>query len=98
MSVRMTFTVYVEGNGMAEGVRGRLLELCAERDVDGEVTVVDVSADPQWAEELNVVGIPTVVREHPRPRRRVIGSLEDGRRVAEALGLDDSVDGDGGGR
>jgi KaiB-like protein len=94
----MSFTVYVAGNGMAASVRGRLHELCAERDVAGEVNVVDVAADPQAAEELNIVGIPTVVREHPRPRRRVIGSLEDGRRVAEALGLDDRYDGDGGGQ
>lgn len=88
----MSFTVYVAGDGMAARVRARLLELCAERQVSGEVSVVDVEADPQSAEDVNIVGIPTVVREHPRPRRRVIGALDDGRRVAEALGLDDRQD------
>jgi hypothetical protein len=41
------------------------------------------------------VGIPTVVREAPAPRRRVIGALEDERRVAEALGLNHHPDSDG---
>lgn len=98
MSVRMSFTAYVDGDGMATNVRARLLELCEERGVAAEVAVVDVAADPQAAETGNIVGIPTVVREQPRPRRRVIGMLDDGRRVADALGLDDRYDGDGSGR
>jgi hypothetical protein len=101
MNVRMAFTAYVDGAQMGETVRSRLLELCAASDVVGDVRVVDVSAEPDVAEESNVIGIPTVVREHPRPRRRVIGALDDSRRVAQALGLDDrvgDVDGDGAGR
>jgi hypothetical protein len=92
----MTFTAYVDGDAMAAGVRARLLELCAERGVEGDVNVVDVTAAPHTAEEVNIVGIPTVVREQPRPRRRVIGVLDDGRRVADALGLNDRYDDHGG--
>lgn len=97
MMRRMVFTAYVEGAQMAHDVRARLLELCSAREVEGDVRVVDVAAEPAVAEEGNVIGIPTVVREDPRPRRRVIGALDDTRRVAEALGLDDTaydVDGD----
>ncbi len=100
MSARMVFTVYVDGAEMGVRVRSRLLELCAAREVTGDVRVVDVTAEPQAAEDGNVIGIPTVVREEPRPRRRVIGVLDDARRVAEALGLDDghgAADGDGAG-
>ena len=89
MSEPMTFTAYVDGPDMARAVHARLMELCASRDVAGEVHVVDVSVTPHAAEEGNIVGIPTVVREDPRPRRRVIGALDDTRRVADALGLDD---------
>jgi len=89
MTARMRFTAYVEGPEMGRVVRSRLLELCAAENVVGDVDVVDVSAEPAAAETGNIVGIPTVVREDPRPRRRVIGALDDSRRVAQALGLDD---------
>jgi len=88
MSKAMTFTVYVDGDEMARVVTVRLRELCAEHDLSPEVAVVDVSRDPHAAEHGNVIGVPTVVREQPRPRRRVIGALDDARRVSEALGLD----------
>ena len=94
MSAPMSFTVYVEGPAMGQRVRDRLLELCADSDVAAEVDVIDITVDPAAAEAGNVVGIPTVVRERPRPRRRVIGALDDSRRVAEALGLDDRPDDD----
>jgi circadian clock protein KaiB len=89
MSRQMVFTVYVEGAEMGRVVSARLHQLCSERGVAADIRVVDVAAAPAAAEESNVVGVPTVVREIPRPRRRVIGALDDTRRVAEALGLDD---------
>lgn len=87
MSEPMWFTVYVDGAEMARAVTARLRELCGGNGVEPEIAVVDVGRDPQLAEEVNVIGVPTVVREQPRPRRRVIGALDDTRRVAEALGL-----------
>lgn len=95
MSAQMLFTAYVDGEEMARVVNARLRELCAVHDVSAEIRLVDVGAEPGVAEESNVVGVPTVVRESPRPRRRVIGSLDDTRRVADALGLN-AYDGDGG--
>jgi hypothetical protein len=89
MSAVMVFTAYVDGAEMGQRVRARLLELSADCDVQAEVRIVDVTAEPAAAEAGNVVGIPTVVREQPRPRRRVIGALDDSRRVAQALGLDE---------
>jgi circadian clock protein KaiB len=88
----MVFTAYVDGPDMARDVDARLRQLCEEREVAGDVRVVDVTAEPAAAEESNIVGIPTVVREEPTPRRRVIGTLDDARRVAEALGLDERRD------
>lgn len=87
MSAHVTFTVYVDGAEMARSVTSRLRELCAQHDVTPEITVVDVGEDPPAAETANVIGVPTVVREQPRPRRRVIGALDDARRVSEALGI-----------
>lgn len=87
MSATMTFTIYVDGHEMAVRVEARLRELAAANHVVPQIRVVDVAADPGSAEQGNVIGVPTVVREEPRPRRRVIGALDDDRRVADALGL-----------
>jgi hypothetical protein len=86
----MAFTAYVDSTEMGQQVLARLLDLCVARDVTADIRVVDVHVQPAAAEAGNVVGVPTVVREQSRPRRRVIGVLEDGRRVADALGLDDA--------
>lgn len=84
----MTFTVYVDGAEMGSTVSAKLRELCTTYEIEPRIDVVDVAADPQAAEEHNVVGVPTIVREQPRPRHRVIGLLDDERRVAQALALD----------
>lgn len=84
----VTFTAYVAGDDMAAAVTQRIGELCAGRAVEVDITVVDVKADPAAAESVNVIALPTVVRESPFPRKRVIGQLDDDRRCAEALGLD----------
>ncbi len=73
---------------MAAAVTKRIGELCAGRALEVDVTVVDVTREPAAAETANVIALPTVVKEPPAPRKRVIGQLDDDRRCAEALGLD----------
>jgi hypothetical protein len=93
----LAFTLYVDGPEQGRHVTRRLIELCRPFGLDPEVSVVEVGDDPDAAERVNIVGTPTVVREAPWPRRRVIGALDDDRRVAEALGLGDVAKGGNGG-
>jgi circadian clock protein KaiB len=95
MADTMVFTVYAAGEEQCRVVRARLQELCAKHGVEPDVDVVDIVDDPSVAERDNIVGTPTVVRSAPRPRRRVIGILDDDRRVAEALGLTEIAGGGG---
>jgi circadian clock protein KaiB len=90
----MTFTVYTAGVEQSDYVTARLRELCHRHDVRESVEVIDITTDPAIAERDNIVGTPTVVRQAPPPRRRVIGILDDDRRVAEALGLIDIAGGE----
>jgi circadian clock protein KaiB len=88
----MKFTVYAAGPEQCRAVHSRLLQLCKLNNVAPTVDVIDITSDPGIAERDNIVGTPTVVRNEPAPRRRVIGILDDDRRVAEALGLSDWAD------
>jgi hypothetical protein len=88
MSDGLAFTVYVDTAEQADTVVARLQELCRPLGVQPDIRVVDVTSDPRAAEAANVIGTPTVVRESPGPRRRLIGALDDSRRVSMALGID----------
>jgi circadian clock protein KaiB len=52
------------------------------------VEVVDVLVDPAAAEQERIVATPTLVRERPEPRVRLIGDLSDLAAVAAWLDLE----------
>jgi circadian clock protein KaiB len=49
------------------------------------IEVVDVLEQPERAVSDQIVAIPTVVRNHPSPIRRVIGDLSNPQRVLAGL-------------
>jgi len=51
------------------------------------VRIVDIEQSPQAAKEAQVIGVPALVKEHPFPRKSVIGDLADTTVVLRALGL-----------
>jgi circadian clock protein KaiB len=66
----------------------RARELCAE-ELDGHCTleVIDIYQDPARAREAQIVATPTLVREIPRPVRRLIGTPAKSSRLYIALGF-----------
>lgn len=51
------------------------------------LTVVDVHSDPALVVAAGVLAVPTLVRELPLPRRRIVGDLNDTASVLRALDL-----------
>lgn len=65
-----------------------LRRLCESRLSGGyQIDVVDVTEQPELAEQHRILATPAVLRLSPLPRRQVIGDLSDHRRTAYALGL-----------
>lgn len=54
---------------------------------DCTVEVVDIYDNPAAACEAQVVAIPTLVRERPLPRHRLVGSIGNLDKVAKSLGI-----------
>jgi len=82
-------TLYVTGDTlMSEHAVTNLRELC-EENLGGqyELGVVDTVERPQVARCENILATPTLVRESPLPRRRVVGDLSDKRGVLAGLDL-----------
>jgi circadian clock protein KaiB len=58
-----------------------------EHDLAGyecELTIIDVLADPQQAEDQKILATPTLIKSSPLPYRRIIGDLSS---VADLLNV-----------
>ena len=44
---------------------------------DYELEVIDLLLDPKRSEEDHILAIPTLVRKHPVPTRKVVGDLSN---------------------
>lgn len=56
----------------------RARQLCeAELDGNFDLEVIDVYQQPILARDGQIIATPTLVREFPRPVRRLIGNLSD---------------------
>jgi circadian clock protein KaiB len=58
-----------------------------ELDKDYELVVIDVLERPHVAASDRILATPTLVKEVPLPRRRIVGDLSDTERVLAGLGL-----------
>jgi circadian clock protein KaiB len=87
---RYRFTLFVAGDtARSQRAHASLRRICRERLGDEfEIELVDVVSDPEKAEAHRILTTPTVVKEHPEPRRRITGDLSDATRVLAALGLE----------
>jgi circadian clock protein KaiB len=62
--------------------------ICKEHlDGDYELEIVDLYRQPHRAKKHDIIAAPTLVKEKPRPVRRVIGSLSDEERVMMGLNV-----------
>ncbi|MFN3372519.1 MAG: circadian clock KaiB family protein [Chloroflexus sp.] len=52
-----------------------------------ELTIIDVLADPQQAENQKILATPTLIKSSPPPYRRVIGDLSSVTDLLNVLNL-----------
>lgn len=93
------FTLFVAGSTHRSNSAIRNLRDACARHLgdDFALDIVDVLERPERAEDERIVATPTVIREMPLPRRRVIGDLSDEVALSRALelphsALDEKVD------
>ena len=81
--------LYVAGQTAKSLVaRANLLKLC-EQHLKGRHTieVIDLLEQPARASEDQILAIPTLVRRHPEPVKKIIGDLSDTQRVLDGLNI-----------
>jgi circadian clock protein KaiB len=67
---------------------GNLRRVCEDR-LKGRyrLDVIDLYQQPELARSDDVIAVPTLVKELPRPSRRVIGDLSDEAKLLDGLAL-----------
>jgi circadian clock protein KaiB len=84
------FTLYIAGKTSRSLAAIANLRRLGEGELGGRyhLRVVDVVEDPDAAERARILTTPTLVKEEPKPVRRVMGDLSDSRKVLIGLALD----------
>jgi circadian clock protein KaiB len=67
---------------------GTVREVC-ETHLAGQydLEIIDVYQQPSRITADQVIAIPTLVKFHPQPQRRIVGDMSDRRRLLAGLGL-----------
>jgi circadian clock protein KaiB len=87
---RVVLRLYVAGaTARSRQALLRVRRLC-ESELNGEcdLKVIDIYQQPTLARDGQIIATPTLVREFPRPVRRLIGSLSSTAALFVGLGLD----------
>ena len=86
--LKLRLKLYVTGaTQRSERAIANIRRICeAELGGEFELDVIDVLEHPQLAEADKILATPTLIREFPRPSRRIVGDLSDTEKVF--LGLD----------
>ena len=55
---------------------------------DFTIEIIDISRDPNKANDYEIIGIPTLIRISPEPKKIIIGDLSDTAKVLRILDIE----------
>ena len=81
--------LYIDTNNTNSiAVFGNRKKTCEEELANNyELEIIDIVNQSERAEKDSILAVPTLVKEHPLPIRKVIGNLSDRRKVMCGLDL-----------
>ncbi len=82
------FSIYIASfNGSAKDTCAKFEKACDEifGDKKYEIEIIDIIKNSATAEKERILAIPTIVRQHPKPLRRIIGDLGDHENATKAV-------------
>lgn len=81
--------LYIAGTGPRSRQAIRNIREICETSLKGryDLEVVDIYQQPQATHDQQLVAAPTLIKETPLPRRKLLGDMSSRARVLAALGL-----------
>ena len=86
---KLVLQLYVSGMSQKSmAAIENIKELCDEH-LEGafELEIVDLYKNPEAAAEQQIVFSPSLIRQHPLPKKTLIGNFSDTEKVVKGLGL-----------
>ena len=86
---KFLFKLYVSGNTLRSRRAIANLQTFCDRQLpyQSQIEIIDVIESPEIAESEKILITPTLVRELPLPKERIIGDLSDTKVLSLALDL-----------
>ena len=83
------FILFVSGmSAKSANAIENLRKICDEYLPDNhEVEIIDISRDRHQAYNYQIIGIPTLIRISPDPKRIILGDLSDRQKVLRILDI-----------
>lgn len=80
------------GDKSIEAIKN-IKKICDE-NLEGRyrLDVVDIHQQPALAREIQIIATPTLIKESPKPLRRLVGNMSNTKRVLTGLDLCPTVD------
>lgn len=87
---RWELTLYLAGETAGSRRALRAIERLCETHLAGAYTLetIDLREQPDRADQDQILAVPTLVRRHPPPLRKIIGDLSNTAQVLRGLGLE----------
>jgi circadian clock protein KaiB len=89
MNPSLQLCLYVAGTSPKSVLAlSNLKKICQDHIREGyELEVVDLTEDPSQAVGYQIQALPTLVRKHPQPVKKVVGDLSNVQEVLVEIGL-----------
>ena len=87
MSIYVLKLYVIRQTALSKLAIANLQRIC-EQELKGKyrLDIIDISEDPQLAENEKIMAVPTLIKELPEPLSRIIGDMSNKEKVL--LGLD----------
>ena len=86
---KYSFLLFVSGMSQKSGNAIENLRRICDDHLDGDFTleIIDIGAQKQAALEYEIIGIPTLIKISPNPKRIILGDLSDKEKVLRILDI-----------
>ena len=83
------FQLYVTGASPNSSRAISNLKILFEKYLESsyQLQIIDVYQQPHFAESVDIIALPLLIRKLPLPERRLIGDMSDEEKIKRSLGL-----------
>lgn len=86
---KLVLTLYVSGMSQKSMKAIENIKVICDDHIKGayDLEIIDIYKDPKLASEQHIVFSPSLLKKSPLPKKTLVGTLSDTKKVLKALGV-----------